>query len=133
MSVDYSASLVVGVVLDQDDLYREVERRGCAHPIGDGVAFCPTCGQPRFVAVKEPIEGYEDEDKYHGFELSSLDYDSCIYVAGKSLGSVAGEYGLISVKVSLSDLEAALAELRGTPLETSPFGPVAVHLCMHVC
>ena len=59
MGVSYTAYTVLGLRLENRELWRKATLHGCKHEHGG--KFCPTCGKPAEVVEEVPvIEGWED-------------------------------------------------------------------------
>ena len=58
MGVDFYAHAILGVRVRRSQLFRTTTMRGCAHPQGQGLRYCPECGAAQRAYVEEPIAGY---------------------------------------------------------------------------
>jgi hypothetical protein len=132
VSATFRGIVTVGVVVKTDNLFQCVKHRACNHDIAEGNDFCPKCGAPKTKRVREPVDGYNGDDSYQGFEVHRVDYASEYSAIGKQIGIVGGVYGPYSQEISIEELSAVLGEMRASPLNGSPFGPVGIHLCLHI-
>ena len=135
MSVSIYAYLVVGVEIDNAQLYNEIDVPGCRHNPSPEVQFCPQCGRAAWIKESVPIPGYEDEDKYHQLDVVCI---GCAgdgrRVVGRELAEISDyndEYAASVEASTISDTVTRVkAKLAGTPLETA--GEVKPMVCMYI-
>jgi hypothetical protein len=94
MSSNPSAHVVIGVRLEQAQLYRYERKRGCKHGIIVADAgFCSKCGQPIWQQEKVPVPGYADgNNEMGGLDLvREKDEPPTTFILGMEVGS-ANQY-----------------------------------------
>lgn len=92
MSCSYTAGLVVGVKVHNEDLYTEETERGCEHTVAKDVKFCPKCGAPATKRVSKPLPKYDEDEHYGILEVCRIcTCDDYMYVVGKVLARVYGD------------------------------------------
>lgn len=150
MSVDYSAKLVIGVLVEPEKFFFE-ERTEiqvvCAHAEAEGQRFCPVCGtaakdrrvEKTIKVVKAPfarVLDLEDIDfdytdwlydlRVGGLELvqaSSMMGEENVYVFGEEVGRVGGYRDVIvhePVTDTISTIAVVGKKLKDLGIEEEP-------------
>jgi len=136
MSVNYYAYAVIGCGVPMDDLYKERQIPHVGHHVPSGAKFCPTCGKPAEITIREPIFN-EDSDTLGGFTVWwGTDRKYAVIGDGASTGSSNGGEEVIYSNVDwdrIGDLKAQLKEMLSAfgLWDESKFGLYAILYCSY--
>lgn len=97
MSVNFTATALIGVELDKSKTYKMIKERGCEHKPSEN-KFCAECGEPMWnerEVVIEELRMLDDDDKCYSDEVILEDYQLAFTTDQNRvfLGKQASTYG----------------------------------------